>query len=240
WGAWAWYASVFVCLALTVGAMLGEQRNPEGFVQWVGRSGDWPLRVEAPFWLLIFVAFGVMRRKLVEFMGDVAAYVSPHVLDRFMNIRQDVKRWVIDAARDVYQRRRDEDGSYEYDGVVLMGHSLGSVVAYDSLNALLNEDEANEHRLGVAQRTRLFLTFGSPLDKTAYIFSQHERPFAATRGLMAMAVQPLICSYRRFRRIPWINVHSRRDPVCDALRLYDDPAAEECAEHCVRNVVDPE
>ncbi len=121
-----------------------------------------------------------------------------------------------------------------------MGHSLGSVVAYDSLNALLNEDEANEHRLGVAQRTRLFLTFGSPLDKTAYIFSQHERPFAATRGLMAMAVQPLICSYRRFRRIPWINVHSRRDPVCDALRLYDDPAAEECAEHCVRNVVDPE
>ena len=52
-----------------------------------------------------------------------------------------------------------------------MRPSLGSVIAYDALNALLNEDALNQHALKVAERTRVLATFGSPLDKIAYVFS---------------------------------------------------------------------
>ncbi len=236
-GAWLWYGSTLGCLGLVLAAIVAAQRDPQTFQSWAVAVGPWPVRVTAPFWLLLFVAFGVMRRKLVQFMGDVAAYVSPHVLDRFMNIRSDIKKWVFDAARHVYERRRP-DGSFEYDGVVLVGHSLGSVVMYDTLNALLNDDLGRGRSLRVAERTLQLVTFGSPLDKTAFIFSRHRQPFAETRGLMAAAVQPLIGGYEHWRRVPWVNVYAPRDLVCDALCFYDDPQAAGYEEGHVRNVVD--
>ena len=236
-GAWGWYAVTGSSFLLMLLAVAADQRDPATFGTWAAHFGEWPLRIQALLWLLMFVAFGIMRKKLVQYMGDVASYVSPHVLDRFMNIRQDIKRWVVGAAHDVYGLER-ADGTHEYDAVVLVGHSLGSVVAYDTLNALLNADAANDAALRVAERTRMLVTFGSPLDKTAFIFSQHRKPQAETRGLMAAAVQPLICSYEHFRRIEWVNIYSKRDPVSDALELYDDPTAEDFDRFGVRNVHD--
>lgn len=235
--AWTWYLSTIVCFALMATAIALEQMDAIRFRALATSLENWPLRVGAPFWVLTFAAFGFMRTKLVQYMGDVAAYVSPHVLDRFMNIRQNIRKWVFEVAQDVYGRKGD-DGRSLYDGVVLVGHSLGSVVIYDALNAVLGEDEANGRRSRVAERTRMLLTFGSPLDKTAFIFSQHRRPLAETRGLMAATVQPLICSYERFRHIRWVNVHSPRDPVSDALRLYDDPEARRFVGFRVHNAVD--
>ena len=44
-----------------------------------------------------------------------------------------------------------------------VGHSLGSVIAYDALNRLLRDDAAASVALEVKKRTKLLLTFGSPL-----------------------------------------------------------------------------
>jgi hypothetical protein len=107
---------------------------------------------------------------------------------------------------------------------------------YDTLNALLNDDDLNDGRLAVAERTKLLLTFGSPLDKVAFVFARrnatdHQRALAAT-------VQPLIQDYARFRRLRWINVFARRDIISGALDFFDDPAAE--GEARVENVEDPD
>ncbi|HEX2022405.1 MAG TPA: hypothetical protein VHH36_06805, partial [Candidatus Thermoplasmatota archaeon] len=149
------------------------------------------------------------------------------------------KAAVKDVATAVYARK--EDGRPAYDRVLVVGHSLGSVVSYDTLNALLAEDdlaERGEHAKGslrVAQRTKLFLTFGSPLDKIAFVFATQSRRTSEAREALAALVQPMIQAYdetstdegrgKGYRTaIPWVNVHAPSDIVSGPLDLYDDPA----------------
>ena len=108
--------------------------------------------------------------------------------------------------------------------MLLAGHSLGSVVIYDALNALLLRDAELKGADNVRERTKLLLTFGSPLDKTAYFFRQQGRAEVAVREALAASLQPLILNYE-YRTFPWINVHSSRDPIGNGLKFYDLPAA---------------
>jgi hypothetical protein len=71
---------------------------------------------------------------------------------------------------------RDETGTpneeWMYDQVFLAGHSLGSVIAYDSLSQLIVRGLAKDQSLsGVPlQKVRGLLTFGCPLNKVVYFF----------------------------------------------------------------------
>jgi hypothetical protein len=108
--------------------------------------------------------------------------------------------------------------------VVLVGHSLGSVVTYDVLNGLINEDELHRTSTGppqrVAERTRMLLTFGSPLDKTAFLFASQTHRLKEGREALATTVQPLIQDYA-FRHLRWVNIYSPWDIISGALNYYD-------------------
>jgi pimeloyl-ACP methyl ester carboxylesterase len=165
-------------------------------------------------WPLVIVASAVVRSFLIQYAGDVAAYVQPQVVDRFHEIRQAIKNTVWRTARAVYS-------ATEYDEIILVGHSLGSVVVYDALNRML-VDRALGGGLApeVASRTRLLLTFGSPLDKTAFIFSTQGAGTEA-REALAASVQPLI--ERELLRPRWVNIYSRWDIISGGLDYYDRP-----------------
>jgi hypothetical protein len=77
----------------------------------------------------------------------------------------------------------------------MVGHSLGSVIGYDVVNGLLLEDAFSDHPLHVANRTRMFLTFGSPLDTTAFLFRTQAEMCSPIREVAAAAVQPMIQNY---------------------------------------------
>ena len=181
-------------------------------------------------WPLLVVASIYIRRILVQFVGDVAIYVMPYKLDAFNDLRREIKQRVYKAAKAVYSARP------RYDQVIMVGHSLGSVVAYDALNMLILEDEslasrreaadspdkAGDEYLDIVNRTPLFVTFGSPLDKTAFVFSVQARGTSEAREALAGSVQPLIQDYaRRPRR--WINIWSPWDIISGPLDLYDLP-----------------
>lgn len=167
----------------------------------VAKHVAWPLLVAASFYI---------RLVLVQFVGDVAIYVMPYKLDAFNDLRREIKLKVHAAAKAVYSQA-------EYDRVIVVGHSLGSVIAYDALNMLILEDE-----LDVVRRTPLFLTFGSPLDKTAFVFAVQAHGTSEAREALAGSVQPLIQDYaKRPRR--WINVWSPWDIISGELDLYDPP-----------------
>jgi len=152
---------------------------------------------------------------MVQYPGDVAAYISSHALDRFSDIRSRIKETVLKQLTAVYQAPE------QYETVIILGHSLGSVVAYDALNALMVGDAIRTTRLNVVQRTRLLLTFGSPLDKTAYIFAAQGRDTTAIREAAAATLQPLILDYWPYRDVKWINIYSPRDIVSGPLNFYD-------------------
>lgn len=187
-------------------------------------------------WPLLVAASALIRLLLVQYVGDVAIYIMPYKLDLFTELRREIKLRVYKAARAVYAQK-------EYRRVIVVGHSLGSVIAYDALNMLILEDRSiqdakksekrsNERKkpsdkpkqefLDVVNRTSLFLTFGCPLDKTAFVFAVQARGTSEAREALAGSVQPLIVDYK-YRPRRWINIWSPWDIISGPLDLYDFP-----------------
>jgi hypothetical protein len=159
-----------------------------------------------------------IRRVLVESIGDVTAYVNAHVVSKFWELRKSIYETAMKVFGPVYKTGGNK--KFLYQRIFILGHSLGSVISYDALNGLFLENELSAPDLGVAERTKLFLTFGSPLDKTAFIFRNHVEPQFEVREAEAAAVQPMIVSYhRRPRR--WVNLYSHDDWVSGSLEFYD-------------------
>ncbi len=179
-------------------------------------------------WALLLYVSRKVRGFLLQFVGDVAIYITPQTLDRFNDVRERIKDCVQKVAETVY-RARDEDGKLLYGRVIVIGHSLGSVIVYDTLNKLLNLDAYAGGALRVADRTPRLITFGSPLDKTAYLFSRStQRVGMAARAALAATVQPLVADEEVRMKIKWQNVWSPLDIFSGELNFYEpDPSAGE-------------
>ena len=201
-----------------------------------------------PSWLMTTLAVGLWsallalaipaRSLIIQFAGDVAIYVSSHRVNRFRQTREEIQAAALKVARCVYEWSEPGETTPHYDRVIIAGHSLGSVIAYDALNAMLREDAVDGQALQVAERTSLFLTFGSPLDKTAFLFRNQRDEKSDVREALAAAVQPLIRDYSlRPRR--WINLWSPNDWVGSELAYYDDTDGSG-GQRRIENIVDPE
>jgi hypothetical protein len=130
----------------------------------------------------------------------------------------------------------------QYERIILAGHSLGSVLAYDTLNAIIKCDETSaspESRRVVARTTHL-ITFGSPLDKTAFLFrNQSNHIHDPLREQMAAACQPLILDEKYRQNLAWINLWSPCDVVSGALDYYDAGSLPASDQLHVQNEIDP-
>ena len=187
--------------------------------------------------------FAAARWFLVQGLGDVAAYISAHRASRFTEIRRGIQEIARNVARNVYGSRITESGELEYGEVIVVGHSLGSVIAYDMLNHSINRDllsqTAGEASLDVVRRTKLLLTLGSPLDKTAFLF-RTQKDDAPLREALAAAVQPMIVSYDN-RPARWINIWSPFDWIGGSLEYYDvDARTSQREARAVENIRDAE
>jgi len=190
-------------------------------------------------WPLLVAASAFIRLVLVQYLGDVAIYVMPYKVDAFNDLRKEIKEAVYKVAHAVYALKDQSGTRPAYDRVIVLGHSLGSVIAYDALNRLIHEDRVatSADALQVVDRTPLFLTFGSPLDKTAFIFGAQGHGTTEARESLAASVQPLIQSYD-YRPENWINIYSPWDIISGYLDLYDLPRATDPRR--VKNIKDPE
>jgi hypothetical protein len=171
--------------------------------------------------LFALLASNAVRKWLKNYVGDLAVYLSSHKASKFFKARDEIQKAVCDVLRDVYDMR-DSSGNKLYKDVVLIGHSLGSVVLYDTLDSLIREEasvsiDATSER---AKRTRMLLTCGSPLDKVAYLFSSRTGKNDEIRDGLSTAVQPLILD-EKYRPRRWVNIWSRRDPISYKLGYYD-------------------
>ncbi|PWK15995.1 hypothetical protein [Tumebacillus permanentifrigoris] len=120
-----------------------------------------------PKWLdpLYRSLMGMTAQMLVDYLGDVAVYTSGDLRSKWHEVREDV----LSGALEKLLMLINED----YDRIILVGHSLGSVVLYDALNRLnLN---MNDDAVLAAKRHKLFelITLGSPLDMTALYLAEH-------------------------------------------------------------------
>ncbi|MEP6769065.1 MAG: hypothetical protein ABJC61_10375, partial [Acidobacteriota bacterium] len=231
------YALTLFGVLLLAALFAGEVRAAAAFCR---TAAGLPVLRRGVSWGLLLALSAWLRSLLVQYPGDLAAYVASHTLDRFHDVRARIKETVWKKARAVYAAASG-DGEFAYERCVQVGHSLGSVIAYDILNRLVSEDTAAREAgtkggLDVAARTPLFLTVGSPLDKTAFVFGVTGKNTTEAREALAATVQPLICDYA-VRPARWINVYSLWDIVSGPLELYDLPEAADPRR--VQNIRDP-
>jgi hypothetical protein len=188
----------------------------------------WEL-LQSPLWVWPFLILfsAKVRELMVQYVGDVAIYVTPAKLDRFDEVRSKIKEAARSVASAIFTAYEPNTTKFVYDHVAVVGHSLGSVIAYDTVNRLMLDDWLSGHALGIAERTKTMVTFGSPLNKTAFLFTIQGKDSLRIRERLACTVQPLIISYPKFRKLKWINVYSKNDIISGKLRFYDLPGFQE-------------
>jgi hypothetical protein len=173
-------------------------------------------------WAAEVLAARFVRMLLIEYVGDVTAYIAAHTVSKFWDLRQQIWQTAMKVALAVYRARTADDSAYLYEKIIVVGHSLGSVISYDLMNGLLLEKAFSSGGLRVAERTRMFLTFGSPLDKTAFLFRTQKDMNSPVREVAAAAIQPMIVDYDN-RPGEWVNLWSRADIISGNLDYYDPP-----------------
>lgn len=106
---------------------------------------------------------------LVNFVGDVAIYTTTNVKSPYHKIRGQILAESLALLKAILK-----DKEANYDQVIIAGHSLGSCIAYDTLNLLCIEASLSKDKgksLLVDKITGL-ITFASPLDKIAFFFRE--------------------------------------------------------------------
>jgi hypothetical protein len=235
-GLWRWLFHLLAWLFLSLGAFLvivgavlmaGHLAEWEYFVglppgeSWQTWVAKWPI-VVLSIWVVEFWAVSRARNLLIQYVGDVAAYVSAHAVSKFWEVRQQIWKMTMKVARAVYGAKTADGKGDFYGSVIVVGHSLGSVIGYDILNGLMIEDGFSAAPLNVADRTRMFLTFGSPLDKIAFLFRTFKGRCSMVREVGSAAIQPMIAAYAH-RPKEWVNLWSSADIISGELNYYDDP-----------------
>lgn len=178
----------------------------------------------------------ILRSFLVKYLGDVALYVTADERSSFFRTREEI----LERSTDLLRRLLKDVG---YDAVYVAGHSLGSVIAYDTLNRVVREVRAEAGSSGQSEkmergdwnRLRGLLTFGSPLDKVYYFFRTTVKDEEVIRAQVLSSLHgfraresgrdygnleilvPKIPEPEQFR---WCNVYSRSDPVSGHLDFY--------------------
>jgi hypothetical protein len=194
--------------------------------QWLNWAAGIRGFLSSPWWVWPFLIFlsAQIRTLMVEYVGDVVIYVTSNKIDRFSKVRQEIKDVAYKSLSAVFLAMTEDGNHFEYEKVAIVGHSLGSVIAYDTLNRLINEDRMSGGKTRIAKRTCLLETFASPLNKIAFFFMIQGSDSFQIRERLAESVQPLLMNYK-YRPYPWINVRSRNDIISGEMYLYDWPAS---------------
>jgi hypothetical protein len=161
--------------------------------------------------------FFFIRERFAAYLGDVVAYLGAYRINEYYELREQIRRRCLMLARTVLDRETSLGVPY-YSHIVMVGHSLGSVIAFDTLNALVRDDP------DAAERISSFLTLGSPLDKAAFLFRTDQGTGLSVRTRLLSALQPLTSDRLLRERLPWVNFFSGFDPISGSLVFFDPPS----------------
>jgi len=200
--------------------------------------------------LLFLVAAGFARLVqffFASFIGDVAVYTNANAKAKNFLVRRAILAGSTNAVIRLLQEKNVAQANDPYDQVIVAGHSLGSVIAYDTLNQLLNKRYSREDQIVgyVPSKTKVtqdelnkvlgLITFGCPLDKVHYFFRENVPAHQAIRAQLLQFLQsfrktPSNYDYGLYRlqrydagglnSVLWLNAWSKQDPVSGALHFY--------------------
>lgn len=189
---------------------------------------------------------------LSNVIGDIVVYNDPNPRSDNQTIRKEILNCCVKAIRYLLEPEAaatDEDPVYKYDKVIIAGHSLGSQISFDAINRLTHQINLNEldgynaagdrlfgDKMNVSTVLDTFITFGSPLDKTAFFFREESNEseyvkrdilenfhcFKQKKWDKVKAVKPITSDLVKvFENISWINYYDQYDYVSGSLDYYE-------------------
>jgi hypothetical protein len=257
---WNFILSIFASLLSHVWTGAESALQHGMFALTLSWSRWWEAAIAFAAWGALVWAALKLRTILTSYAGSLVAYLSPYKDSKWEELRANIQQVGLSAGQLILNGHLYSKWIPNYETIVYVAHSLGSVIAYDTLNALINQEAAKQSRYALnpaVQRTRALVTLGSPLNKTAFLFRvQYDAgdlrngldQEGALRETMVCAVQPLVTDYDAYRfnakapprRPKWINLWSKSDIISGKLEYYDDPTVLENDLRHVENLVDPE
>lgn len=191
-----------------------------------------------PYWGSIFnfvnsvlgIFFLRAKKLFVDYMGDVAIYTTTDVKSKHYYVRKSI---LDDSVKEV---KTLIDGE-RYENIIIAGHSLGSVIAYDTLNKVVQRvNEEQDEWCSAVTKISGLITFGSPLDKTAFFFREHTAQDQCVRRQMLAQLhcfknKDLNLKDEKIRvegpyekmldnTVQWINFWDEKDTVSGQLDFY--------------------
>ena len=124
---------------------------------------------------LTVVWSAILQRFLRRFLGDALLWATYRETDENYVRRAAILARARGVLRQVLLKVDNAvHPAALYDRVIVIAHSLGSVIAHDALLQLVYDQDLDGHR----SRIKHFITYGSPIDKFAYFFEplQAETP----------------------------------------------------------------
>ncbi|MCK4860027.1 MAG: hypothetical protein KAS87_05670 [Candidatus Omnitrophica bacterium] len=185
--------------------------------------------VHKPIWIKVLskVVGYILKRPLVDSLGDIALYTSADRKSEYFDVRQAILKEAVEKAKFLIENK-------EYERVILAGHSLGSVIAYDTLSRLNKEMNVDSRLREYASKLKGLITFGSPLDKIAFFFDEK---INKKKQNIRYAIVSQLNGFKRvnvdtttldkgieqyFEHVKWLNFWSGQDPVSGHLDIYRD------------------
>jgi hypothetical protein len=202
--------------------------------------------------VLLLLAFSV-RAILINYIGDIATYVNSSQFSSTYPARtQIIDECSATLAGILTQRYASgpQRGALIYDRVLIAAHSLGTVIAYDTMNTLLNLARTSDpSKLETFQPSDLnnlrgLVTFGSPLNKIFYFFREQGDP----KLVLRRQILDILHGFRLDPRVSdtpaepaltpnpdprwsqanqalssgfkWINAYSLEDPISGRIAFY--------------------
>ncbi|NMG08791.1 hypothetical protein [Brasilonema sp. UFV-L1] len=172
--------------------------------------------------------------QLVNLVGDVAIYTTTDVKSPHEKVRDQMLCESLALLKAILR-----DKEVNYDQVILIGHSLGSCIAYDTLNRLCIEASLLKDKgksLCLDKITGL-ISFGSPLDKIAFFCKEQAQKHQYIRASILehlnsfcvkpqsakttpyFTINPVDC---KLEKIQWVNYFHQKDPISGHLDYYDN------------------
>jgi hypothetical protein len=194
----------------------------------------------APAWLvapgagLLFVSFVAAAAFMRNFLADVVFWTTTGEKDVRYQKRRDILRACEATLRHVL-----EDQACER--VVVVAHSLGTAIAYETLLAFGRKVAAEQRDYGgrspledKLRKISHVVTLGSPIDWIAYFFSlTYSRYHRFNRVADTLLGKTSDAPFRvdRQRVIQWINIRDASDPISSRLFSARGPIPNRDAIH---------
>jgi len=226
-GAWYFYKNEMPKLAKQyeeLGVDLFKDGEFRGYDVLLNRSAIIRLIIR----LIAYSPFRFIIERLSQWnsLKDLVIYTSSDVRSQNYEIRRKILDGAVEELKLLLNR---------YKQIVVVGHSLGSVIAYDAVDRIAHDmNIPGGISPQVARRIKGLVTLGSPLDKIAFFFAERtpEENFIQ-RGILA--------HFHNFRRrklkidrhfkdiedpfqkklgTRWLNIYHEKDRISGHLDAY--------------------